>query len=701
MKKILFLFLISFMTILTAKAENTFYLGEKVNDMYIESINGNDIHNGAPFLLHRSDGSVVYCINPFKMMNTTDAYKSYDYNDPIFNLTDDQLNKLNIIASFGYGYKEHNDIKWFGITQYMMWKSLGFADVYFTDTYYGSRVEKYVDEVNELENLVNNYYKLPSFANQKFEYDPNTNYESIDINNVLNNYEIKESNINASISDNKLIINTSVSGNYNITFVRKNPVNRDYVLYDLDGAQALLYPGKINDVTFSISIEVNCGTITINKFDSENKDRLEAALEGSIFGIYIDNTLISELVTNDKGIASVDNLPLGNYTVKELTSSRGYKKDTNTYKVTISKSNKDIVINSNSKIIEGNLIINKYFGGNNDYKLDENAIFEVYYNNKLIKTLNNPSKEKFEYGTYLVKQVSGKKYYDLINDFNVSITEEKDYKYDFYTDKTDEIKAYEELLKQREESLNKRQQELINLQEQVEQEKNELINLKNEISKKEEELDSQKEELKLKEESLVKIENEIKSQQEHLEKLKEEISNDSALLDIKKEEFLKQEEELNKLKSELDFMKEELNQKEDDLKKIEDNIKKKEDELSKTKKELESLSSKLEEKEKSLIQLEYSINNKETELNKVKEQLESLSNELKEREDYINNKEKELNEKEDKLIKLENKIVEENDVLVVEVPNTYKKSHNKIISIILMIIGGIFIIYSMKKVTIH
>ena len=106
MKKIIFLFLVLFMFNLVAKADDTFYLGEKVPNMYVESIRGNDFHNGAPFLLHRnSDGGIVYCINPFMMMSTTGVYKAYTYNDSIFNLTDEQLNKGTM--EYVYGYYNH------------------------------------------------------------------------------------------------------------------------------------------------------------------------------------------------------------------------------------------------------------------------------------------------------------------------------------------------------------------------------------------------------------------------------------------------------------------------------------------------------------------------------------------------------------------------------------------------------------------
>lgn len=601
MKKILFTILLIFLFIFQIDAADKFHLGEKVPNMYIETKNGNDLHNGAPFLLTRIDGKLVYCIDPFKMMNTTNYYNSYLHNTSLFKLSNEALNKMNIIAYYGYGYSNHTDLKWYGITQFLIYKALGLESVYFTDVYYGSKVDMYVSEVSELENLVNNYYKLPSFSTKTYYYDPNKTYEMYDNNNVLGNYQIEYSNIDANIVNNKLIINTSKSGSYTIKFVRKSPVTTNYTLYYLDGAQSLLYPGRIDDITFELNIIVNSGSITINKYDSENKSRLEADLEGAIFGIYQNNKLISELVIDKNGKASIYELPLGDYMIKELTPSKGYKLDTNKYNVTISSQNNDIVISSYSNVISGNLIINKYYGSDEDYKLDENAVFEVYNNNKLIKTVKGSAVESLEYGNYFIKQINGKKYYDLINDFNISIAEEKNYIYNFYTDKTDEIKAYEEVLNRREESLNKKEEQLKQVEDKINNEKEDLNKLKNEINIKQLEIDEEKQNL-----------NEIKN---------------------------------------------EISKKEENLKEIEDKLNTRKEELDKLENELLILKNSLLEKQDKLIQLENELNIKKQELEK----------------------------KEQKVIELEEQY---KDILVVEVPDTYKRSYKCFISKIFIVIGS-------------
>lgn len=605
MKKILFTILFTFIFILQVNAADKFYLGEKVPNMYIESKNGNDLHNGAPFLLTRADGKLVYCIDPFKMMNTTNYYNSYFHNTSLFKLSNEALNKMNIIAYYGYGYSNHTDLKWYGITQFLIYKALGIESVYFTDVYYGNKVDKYIDEVKELEYLVNNYYKLPSFSSKIYEYEPNKTYEIVDENNVLNNYEIVSSNINSTINNNKLVINTLKSGSYTISFVRKSPVNTNYTLYYLEGAQSLLYPGKINDITFDLNITVNSGGITINKYDSESQNRLEADIKGATFGIYKDNKLINKLVINNNGTASIDELPLGDYIVKELTPSKGYNIDDKEYNITLNKENNKIVINSYSKVIKGTLKINKYYGSDDEYKLDKDAVFEIYNNNKLIKTVSGQVVETLEYGTYYIKQINGKKYYDLISDFNVSILEEKDYVYNFYTEKTDEIKAYEEILNKREESLNKKEEELKELENKLNKEKEELQVLK---------------------ENIINEQMKIDTEKQNIEKLKNEITN-----------------------------------REEELKQLENKTIQEKNEIEKIKNELIILKNNLITKTEEILNLEKNLNQKKQDLNKKEENIEKL------KEQY-------------------------NNVLIVEVPDTYKKSNIKYISKKLILIGIIFII---------
>lgn len=436
MKKIIVFLFILFISILKIEASSKFFLGEKVPNMHIEEYDNNNFHNGIPFILRRDDLEFVYCINPFQKINTTEYYNEYNYNHSMFNLTDQQLNKMNLIAYFGYNYDNHTDIKWYGVTQFLIWKQLNLTDIYFTDTAYGNRIVAYEEEIKEIETLVNNYYILPSFANTTLDYSSNRTYKLIDTNNVLKNYELLNSNIDVSINDNELTINTKEDGIYNINFIKESPIKKEYKLYGLDGSQGLLYPGKVGDIKFNITIEVNSGDIRINKIDSEGINRLEATLEGAVYGIYNDDELITTIETNSKGIAYIKDLPLGVYYVKEISPSVGYLIDKNIYEVNITKKNKNIIINSYENIIKGNLVINKYYGEEDNYKLEDKAIFEVYDSNKnlidVLETQNGIIRKELSYGNYYIVQKQGIEGYKFVDSFNVFISEEKDYEFNLY-----------------------------------------------------------------------------------------------------------------------------------------------------------------------------------------------------------------------------------------------------------------------------
>ena len=435
MKKIIFSLLL-FLCIYSVKADYKFSTAKKLSNMFVYAQLQDKVHDNALFLLKRDDGEFVYCINPFQRINETDYYNEYDYNNEVFNLTHEQLNRMNLIAHFGYGYKNHTDLKWYGVSQYLIWEVLNLDELYFMDKKSGNKIIAYKEEINEINSLIDNYYKLPSFSNKTFNFTIDSEYTLLDLNSMLSNYSIKESNIDSKIIDNYVVINTKDEGNFEIEFERKENIDNDYVLYDLDGSQGLLYPGKVDSVTFKINIIVTTGSITINKKDSEGINRKFANLMGAKYGIYKDDNLIKEIETNEFGTAYIDNLKLGNYIVKELYPSEGYNIDENIYEVSLTYENKDAHIESLESVIKGNIIFNKYFGIDNDYEFEDKAIFEIYdINDNLIgsyETMNGVLKETLDYGDYYAIQAGGINGYSYVDKFEISIRENREYSYDLY-----------------------------------------------------------------------------------------------------------------------------------------------------------------------------------------------------------------------------------------------------------------------------
>lgn len=75
------------------------------------------------------------------------------------------------------------------------------------------------------------------------------------------------------------------------------------------------------------------------------------SLEGAVYGIYSDGVKVDKITTDKNGYAKSSILPVGNYTVKEITASTGYDLDENTYSVTVVK---DQTVSANSNETPGN-----------------------------------------------------------------------------------------------------------------------------------------------------------------------------------------------------------------------------------------------------------------------------------------------------------------------------------------------------------
>ena len=122
-----------------------------------------------------------------------------------------------------------------------------------------------------------------------------------------------------------------------------------------------------NGKTYEISV-LNTrvkGTINISKEDSETgtKAQGEATLKGAVYGVYARSTIydpadnsviynanakVGELITDDNAKASLSNLYLGEYYIKEITASKGYTLDTSTYNFDLTYENQNVNVVSKS-----------------------------------------------------------------------------------------------------------------------------------------------------------------------------------------------------------------------------------------------------------------------------------------------------------------------------------------------------------------
>lgn len=424
--------------LLKVKAES-FYEAEYIDNIWITKEKGGaHLYQKARFFRNKVTGKESYCLDPFVFFNESGYYES---NTNYSKLSADTVNKIKLAAYYGYGYTNHTDIKWYAITQVLIWKyAVPDGNFYFTDGLDGNRINSFDNDINSLINLVNNHYKAPSFNGSTNKVIIGNTLTINDNNNVLSNYEITNNGgLEVTKNNNKLIVKANKIGSYIINLKKTaNKASGLPIFYTSSTSQDMLSRGNVDNVSSYLKVNVEGGYITINKHDDDNNSCIaqgEASLDGAIYEIYNENNNLVDTLTINNCTSKSIGLPYGNYIVKEKSPGIGYYKDNNSYNVTINSNNSNITLNLTNKVIKSYIEINKLYGSNEDkdYKVEPNIEFGVYdTKNNLIniyKTdLTGYVSFYLPYGNYIIKQLNSTTNYDKVNDIYLTIDENSDKK---------------------------------------------------------------------------------------------------------------------------------------------------------------------------------------------------------------------------------------------------------------------------------
>ena len=431
MKKIIFLLTIIclFFINLNANAEEIeFYEAEKIDDIYTKSVSSNETHfQKSRFFRRKSDNKAAYCIEPFNFF-----YEDHKYSNikSINDIDDETLKKISLIAYYGYNYDNHTDDKWYAITQLMIWKETNKADdFYFTDRLNGDRITRFEDEMSEINNLVLNHDKLPSFSNKSIDIKLGEKY-ILDDNNIIDGF-IPDNN-DVTISNNKIDISKLKPGKYTIKF-KKILVDRgeDILFYYNDESQNLMTLGNSYIPTFTLNINIYNPNIKIEKYDKDDSNIKNENLCNSSFSLFDkDMKRIKDIKLNNNCTASLTDIDLGTYYIKEIKAGEGYKLNNNIYKVELSINDYNKILKIYNEKIKSEIKIHKDYQDNNEIHPEENVKFDIFNDNKYINTvttdLNGNANITLDYGKYTFKQVTSKDGYNYVDDFNVLINEKSD-----------------------------------------------------------------------------------------------------------------------------------------------------------------------------------------------------------------------------------------------------------------------------------
>ena len=387
----------------------------------------NTIYYQQARVFRKSDNqAIAYCLEPFVFF---DGNKTYTPTVTPRNLSKAQMAKISKIAHFGLGYKNHNTMKWYAITQMMIWQVADTSgDYYFTDGLNGNRINPYQSEMQEINKLIKEYDTLPSFNNKSYTIVEGNNLTIEDKNNVISSFK---SNNGLNISGNKINLNNIKSGEYNYTFTKQdNYFNKPIIFYQSGNSQNLVNNGDLSDLKASVKVKVINTKIELSKIDEDTESTTpsgEAILDGAVYNLYDSNDNLINTLTIENNQAVLNNLNFGKYYLIEDKPGIGYTLDTNKYEINITESNPTVQLVLKNKVIEKKIIIEKKYGGNNTYMKEKDINFTILNSkDEVIKTVITDENGMIEitlpYGKYKIVQVNSTEGYSKVDPFIIEVT---------------------------------------------------------------------------------------------------------------------------------------------------------------------------------------------------------------------------------------------------------------------------------------
>ena len=442
MKKIIFVALIPilfFMTGIRAKAIT--FESERYNDVAILKQMGElDQTNNGSRIYVEGTNEPAYCIEAFGQLTGRGTYYSYNGDYSKVWLDETRARRVSELVYFGYGYGNHTDRKWVLVTQMLVWRTVdGSGTFEWIDSLTNRNIiHPYDNEINELEELIRQNHIKPSFINND-KLLVTKNMELDDTNGVLKDYRVKSSTlVNAHIKGNKLVIErNSEVGDGEIVLEKVGNLSKTTDFYWNDTSQNTVVRGNFLPIEVKLNVSIIKGSITVKKIDEDlevNASSGEGKINDAVFElINSDNDIVTEITLDENGIGKVENLDLGEYTIREKSSGKGYIKDDKEYKVEVTENNKDVEITISNKIIESKLIVYKYFGSKKDFdngtmKVENGIVFELYNSkDELIGEFVTGEDGAFEitlpFGTYKLVQKTTSFNYQMVEDQIIEINE--------------------------------------------------------------------------------------------------------------------------------------------------------------------------------------------------------------------------------------------------------------------------------------
>lgn len=396
------------------------------------------------FIIRKSDGAVVFCVQPFVKIKDNNVYQvTTEDMHSVANISYENWKRIEKIAYYGYGYTDathnHSAEKWAAATQMLIWRYADpTVDSYFTNTLHGTRNDNILRaEMNEIEELVNQHTIKPKFDNIPSNMVIGNTITLTDVNGVLSKYNI-ENVKGGTITKNGNTISIKANEVGQLSFTLSNLGNRygePVKLYYATDSQNVVRRGNIDPIRMNLNINVLGGKVTPHKTDEDtftNVPQGEATLAGAVYGIYKeDGTRVGSVTTGEDGTATSDYLPsLGKFYLLEEKAPEGYQLDKNKYFFELTEDDLNVNVQVFDKVINLDFDITKVYASDKTgiMKPEVNIQFAVYNNKgeevrRLTTDEQGNIKFNLPYGTYTLKQLTTTNGHEKAEDIILEVKE--------------------------------------------------------------------------------------------------------------------------------------------------------------------------------------------------------------------------------------------------------------------------------------
>jgi len=335
---------------------------ERVNATELEMVDIDNYYikyNGikSDVLMFRNNDTkeALFNISPYENVDASSIrYKYMNYS--LFpNIEKELLNDIQDYLYLGYGYKNHDGVEWYLLSQHLLWQTLGY-EIDIIDEFDNSILNIYQAEYSEYLDLIADFKVLPSYFTEIIDLNYGENYLLNDTNNVEKQFNlIPYSYIRVEESDNGKYLYGKKPIKSMLALQHTNqPSGYNKVYYSDDSVFINNYTSSKR--SYVMGVNIHGGKIKIINID-ENNDPIKDA----IYMVYNSrDDSVCKLRTDQNGVATTSYLPYDDYYLMEVFMDEQYVSNKDKIKIDFIdyKTNEIMVINKLVKE-ENNVLIDK------------------------------------------------------------------------------------------------------------------------------------------------------------------------------------------------------------------------------------------------------------------------------------------------------------------------------------------------------